>query len=257
MLLLEYRIHCSYLVLSESAQTGMKLYSQGYPDVKFRRYDEPLFCESFRDYSEVMPEALQHIITELTPWLQEYGYFLLFVAIAVEGFGIPAPGQSLLIVASLLAATGQMSLPLVLIVAACGALSGNSLGYFIGWRFGDVLLKKGWIKPQLEDKIHSVISQYGIAALVLSRFVEGLKQFMFIGCGLAKMPLKQFIIGNSLATSIWVTLFGLGPVLIRDQIAPILAFYHQHKYPAWAIISLLLAALLVFIWRKWQLKKTQ
>ncbi|MDV5391778.1 DedA family protein [Shewanella xiamenensis] len=201
-----------------------------------------------------MPEALQHLITEMTPWLQQYGYLLLFVAIAVEGFGIPAPGQSLLIVASLLAATGQMSLPLVLIVACVAALSGNSLGYFIGRSFGEVLLRKGWIKPQLEDKIHSVIGQYGIAALVLSRFVEGLKQFMFIGCGLAKMPFKQFVMGNLLATSIWVTLFGLGPVLIRDEIAPILTFYHQHKYPTWAIVSLLLISLLLLSWRKWQMK---
>lgn len=204
-----------------------------------------------------MPEVLQHLITEMTPWLQQYGYLLLFIAIALEGFGIPAPGQSLLIVASLLAATGQMSLPLVLMIAACGALSGNSLGYLIGWRFGDVLLKKGWIKPQLEDKIHGIIGQYGIVALVLSRFIEGLKQFIFIGCGLAKMPFRQFVVGNILATSIWVTLFGLGPVLIRDEIAPMLAFYHQHKYPTWAIVSLLIAFLLILTWRKWQTKNSQ
>jgi membrane protein DedA with SNARE-associated domain len=204
-----------------------------------------------------MPEVLQHLIAEMTPWLQQYGYLLLFIAIAVEGFGIPAPGQSLLIVASLLAATGQMSLPLVLMIATCGALSGNSLGYLIGWRFGDVLLKKGWIKPQLEDKIHGIIGQYGTAALVLSRFIEGLKQFMYIGCGLAKMPFRQFVVGNILATSIWVTLFGLGPVLIRDEIAPILAFYHQHKYPTWAIVSLILAALILFTWRKWQTQNPQ
>lgn len=93
-----------------------------------------------------MPDALQHIMSELTPWLQEYGYVLLFIAIAVEGFGIPAPGQSLLIVASLLAATGQMSLSAVLMVAACGALCGNSFGYYIGWRFG------GGVTEQRLDK---------------------------------------------------------------------------------------------------------
>ncbi|MGL4714061.1 MAG: DedA family protein [Shewanella sp.] len=201
-----------------------------------------------------MPEALQHIITELTPWLQQYGYLILFVAIAAEGFGIPAPGQSLLIVASLLAAAGQMSLPVVLTVAACGALCGNSVGYYIGWHFGDVMLKKGWIKPQLENKIHDIIGQYGIAALVLSRFVEGLKQFMFIGCGLAKMPLKQFVMGNGLATSIWVALFGLGPVLIRDEIAPMLAFYHQHKYLTWTVVSLILTLIILSIWKKWNIK---
>ncbi|MCH1930209.1 DedA family protein [Shewanella sp. A25] len=149
-----------------------------------------------------MPEALQHIINEMTPWLSQYGYLLLFIAIAVEGFGIPAPGQSLLIVASLISTTGDMSLALVITVAALAALTGNSVGYFIGRRFGHLLRDKGWIKPNLEAKLHNSIDRYGITALVISRFIEGLKQFMFIGCGLAEMPLKPFIIGNILATSL-------------------------------------------------------
>ena len=92
-----------------------------------------------------------------------------------------------------------------------------------------------------------------MAALVLNRFVEGLKQFMFIGCGLARCLLSN-LYGQPTRHHIWVTLFGLGPVLIRDEIAPILAFYHQHKYPTWAIVSLLLISLLLLSWRKWQMK---
>ena len=186
-----------------------------------------------------MPEALQHIMAEMTPWLQQYGYFILALAIAIEGVGIPAPGQSLLIVASLLAAAGQMSLPLVLIVAGSSAFIGNSLGYFLGIKFGDVLIKKGWVKESTEAKLHGFIGKYGLAALLLSRFIEGLKQTIFIGCGMAKMSLNKFLLGNTLATGLWLTLFGLGPVLIRDELTPILAFYHHHQHLFWLIITVI------------------
>ncbi|WP_305416806.1 DedA family protein [Photobacterium leiognathi] len=92
-------------------------------------------------------ESIQHIITELTPLLHEYGYYILALAIAVEGMGIPAPGQSLLIVASLLASTGKMSLPMVLTVAWASSFIGNSIGYFIGRQFGHVLTKKNGLSP--------------------------------------------------------------------------------------------------------------
>lgn len=187
-----------------------------------------------------MPEALQHIMTEMTPWLQQYGYLILALAIAIEGVGIPAPGQSLLIVASLLAATGEMSLPLVLIVAGSSAFIGNSLGYLLGEKFGDILLKKGWIKADTEAKLHSFIGKYGLIALLLSRFIEGLKQTIFIGCGMAKMPLKKFLLGNTLATGLWLGLFGLGPLFIRNELTPILSFYHHHQHLFWLVITSLI-----------------
>ena len=194
-----------------------------------------------------MPEALQHIMAEMTPWLQQYGYLILALAIAIEGVGIPAPGQSLLIVASLLAATGQMSLPLVLIVAGSSAFIGNSLGYFLGIKFGDILLKKGWIKQSSEAKLHAFIAKYGLVALLLSRFIEGLKQTIFIGCGMAKMPLQKFLLGNALATGIWMTLFGLGPVLLRKELTPILAFYHHNQQFFWLFTTCLgIIGLVVF-----------
>lgn len=186
-----------------------------------------------------MPEALQHIITDMTPWLQQYGYLILALAIAVEGIGIPAPGQSLLIVASLLTATGQMSLPLVLIVAGSSAFIGNSLGYLLGIKCGDIFLEKGWIKESTETKLHAFISKYGLIALLLSRFIEGLKQTIFIGCGMAKMPFHKFIIGNTMATVLWLTLFSLGPILISEELTPILIFYHHHQQLFWFAITAL------------------
>ena len=191
-----------------------------------------------------MLDTLHHIINELSPYLHQYGLFILALAVAVEGFGIPAPGQSFLVVSGMLAANGEMSLSGVLSVGALAAFSGNCIGYFIGLKFGNVLLEKGWVKPETEKKLHGFIGKYGIAALLMSRFVEGLKQTLCIGCGIAKLPLRTFLLGNALATLVWVIIFGVGPALLTHEMGPLVAFYHSHRMLMWGIgsaITLLLS----------------
>ena len=195
-----------------------------------------------------MLDTLHHIINDLSPYLHHYGLFILALAVAVEGFGIPAPGQSFLIVSGMLAANGEMSLPGVLSVGALAAFGGNCIGYLIGLKFGNVLLEKGWIKAETEQKLHAFIGKYGIAALLMSRFVEGLKQTLCIGCGIAKLPLRTFLLGNALATVVWVVIFGLGPALLTHEMGPLLAFYHSHRMLMWGVGTLLILLIPISLW---------
>ncbi len=201
--------------------------------------------------------SLEHIISDMTPLLQQYGYLVMALAIAVEGIGIPAPGQSLLIVAALLAASGKMSLPLVLLVAAASAFCGNTAGYVLGQKFGHVLLKKGWIKPATEQRLHGFIEKYGIKALLISRFVEGIKQFICIGCGIAQMPAAKFFTGNFMATLIWVAIFGLGPVFLKGELAPLMNFYHHNQIASWAVIAAVVVSLACTLYISWRRKKPE
>jgi membrane protein DedA with SNARE-associated domain len=201
--------------------------------------------------------AFQHLITELTPLLQEYGYFVLALAIAVEGMGIPAPGQSLLIVASFLSVSGTMSLPLILIVAGLSAFLGNTGGYLIGAKFGHVIERKQWIKPSNMTKMHAFIAKYGIVGLLLSRFVEGIKQFICLGCGMAEMSPLRFYVGNFFAVILWLIVFGLGPALLHDQIGHILAFYHHYQLWFWCIAATIIILLIATVWYFWRRRKQQ
>ena len=191
--------------------------------------------------------AFQHLITELTPLLQEYGYVILALAIAVEGMGIPAPGQSFLIVASFLSASGTMSLPLILIVAGVSAFVGNSCGYLIGRKFGHVVERKQWIKPPTLKKLHAFIGKYGVIGLLMSRFVEGIKQFICLGCGMAEMPAAKFYIGNFVAVILWLLVFGVAPAMLHDEIGPILGFYHHYQIWFWSAAGLLILIIIAFI----------
>lgn len=197
-----------------------------------------------------MLHTLQTLVSDLGPYLHQYGYLLLALAIAVEGFGVPAPGQALLIVSGVLAAEGELALPGVLLVAAGSAFGGNLIGYFLGLKGEGWLRRKGWIAPATEARLHRFIGRYGIAVLLLSRFVEGLKQTMALGCGLANMPLRTFLFGNALATAVWVALFGLAPALLWHERTAMTLFYHGHTALTWGIVTtVLLTILLLWRWR--------
>jgi len=67
-------------------------------------------------------------------------YWAMFGAIMLEGFAVPMPGQTLLIVASFLASRGELQLHLVLFTAWMAAIGGSNIGYAIGRHGGRKLV---------------------------------------------------------------------------------------------------------------------
>ena len=81
-------------------------------------------------------------MARVQPLLARYGYGAAFAAVMVEGMGIPAPGQTLLMAGALEAAAGRMNIVLLLFVVALAAVFGNSVGYAIGRWGGRAALNK-------------------------------------------------------------------------------------------------------------------
>ena len=73
---------------------------------------------------ERLEHDLKKAVARVQPVLDRYGYPAVFLTILVEGVGIPAPGQTLLIVAALTAAHGHLSIVWVLILACTGRRAG-------------------------------------------------------------------------------------------------------------------------------------
>ncbi len=178
----------------------------------------------------------------MKPLLEEYGYLALVVSIFLEGVGVPMPGQSLLIAASILSSEQVMNLSTVMIASWLSCFFGNTCGYLIGYYFEGWLDKKGYISGPKIARLQYAIQKYGPACLIVSRFIEGMKQFMPLACGVAKMPRKEFLLGNALAATIWVMVFSLLTNYVFENINSLGPFYRQYKYFVWTIAAGL------FIW---------
>ena len=94
------------------------------------------------------------------------------------------------------------------------------------------------------QKLQNTIQKYGPACLVVSRFVEGMKQFMLLACGIAKMPRKEFLLGNALATTIWVAVFSLLTNFAFEHLSVLSQFYTDHRYVVWSSAALLFSLMI-------------
>ncbi|MGR5195758.1 DedA family protein [Vibrio rotiferianus] len=186
----------------------------------------------------------------MKPLLEQYGYLALVISIFLEGLGIPMPGQSMMIAASIISSEHVMNLSLVMIVSWLSCFFGNTCGYLIGYYFEGWLDKKGYISGPKMQKLQSSIQRYGPACLVVSRFVEGMKQFMPLACGIAKMSRKEFLLGNALATTIWVAVFSLLTNFAFEHLSVLSQFYTEHRYLIWSSAALLFSLMIIALLKR-------
>src|SRR4051794_38234818 len=83
------------------------------------------------------------LASALDDLLTNFGYLAVFAMIGIESLGIPAPGETMLVTASVYAgATGNLEIWGVIAAATAGAIIGDNIGYGIGRGGGDKVLPK-------------------------------------------------------------------------------------------------------------------
>ena len=192
-------------------------------------------------------EKIQHDITSVKPWLDLYGYGAIFVAVGVEGFGIPAPGETVL-VAGALDATSPTGLNIggLLLTAFLAAVLGNSLGYWIGHQGGRALLQRFRVNERHLQKIEHGFARYGGGLIITARFFDGLRQLSGIAAGILEMPWWTFTLFNVLGAALWVGCWGLGVYYLDEHLHAILAIVRRLN--PWVAAMTLTGLMLVLAW---------
>ncbi len=181
-------------------------------------------------------------------FLRDYGYAALFFVVLVENFGIPAPGQTLLITAAVLAAQGKLNLAAVLLDASMAAFIGACIGYWIGVNGGRRLLLRFGRYVRIGEaelqRLESRFSHYGGWFVTFARFFEVLRQLNGVVAGIAGMPLKYFLPTNLAGAVLWTSVWGLGSWRLGRRIEDL---YESLTEKAGSIFILLSAVVLVVL----------
>lgn len=200
---------------------------------------------------------VDHYLAKVTPWLDRYGYAAVFVAVMVEGCGIPTPGQTLLIAASLAAAGGRLNLTLLLVVATAAALTGNSIGYLLGRWGGRPLLYRFRVNEQHLQRVENLFRRRGGGLIIVSRFLDGLRQLNGITAGILQMPWLVFTCYNLVGAVLWSFFWGLGPFFLDRHL---LALHHfMDRFRPWIAIPgiVCFTLLIIYILRRKGLSATK
>ena len=178
------------------------------------------------------------------------GVLLVVVAavVAVESFGVPLPGETILIAAQLAVVVhpGAVSPWTVALAATVGAVGGDTFGYWMGRRYGKNLLFAGSRRfPRLlsRTKIDAALaslSRYGLWAVFLGRFVAVLRIFTSPLAGASGIPYHRFIVASALGSAGWA--FGL-TALVELAGPEVRALVHQTSWVA--LIAVVVVAAVV------------
>jgi membrane protein DedA with SNARE-associated domain len=191
--------------------------------------------------------VLPGFLNDLSSPLDHYGLWAVLALVLIEDFGIPVPGETVLIAAAVFAGSGRMNVFAVALVGFAAAVLGDNIGYAIG-RFGGRKLVDRWGKyvfltPERLERAESFFGRHGAKIIVIARFVEGLRQANGIIAGIGKMDWRRFLACNALGAALWVgTWVGVGYLAGRH----ITAIYNAiTKYSLYAAI---VAVIAIAIW---------
>jgi membrane protein DedA with SNARE-associated domain len=88
------------------------------------------------------PPPLPGALGALAPLLDHYGYLAVAGLITLEDFGVPVPGETVLIAAAVYTGAGQMNIIAVGLIAVAAAVIGDNIGYAIGYFGGRRLVER-------------------------------------------------------------------------------------------------------------------
>lgn len=155
--------------------------------------------------------------------LASYGYLAVFVFVGIESLGIPFPGETMLLTASIYAgATGQLYIVFVIVSAAAGAIIGDNIGFGIGYWGGYRLLVRYGKYVRLDERKVKVgrylFLKHGGKVVFFGRFVSILRTYAAFLAGTNRMPWWRFFVFNAAGGIVWSTLYGLGAYYLGHEI---------------------------------------
>lgn len=133
-------------------------------------------------------------------------YLAMAVVAAVENVFPPIPADTVVAFGSWLAARGDGSALGAFLATWGGNVAGAAAMYWVGRRHGTAWLRQRFPKlvdERQERRLKDMYSKYGVAALVISRFLPGIRALVPPLAGALQVPPVAAIGATALASGLW------------------------------------------------------
>lgn len=141
---------------------------------------------------------------------QLFGYPLVAFGIGLESMGIPAPGETILLIAAAAAATtGTGNIVGVILAAAAGAVIGDNIAFTLGQHYGRSLLTRiPFVDEQKLAHSEAFFHKHGSKTVIIARFIPVVRSVVAYIAGINKMRHRTFTVYNLVGGLLWATLIG-------------------------------------------------
>lgn len=163
----------------------------------------------------VMHETLLDWIRLCEPYVDRYGYLVLFLGVMAENAALPVPGETILIIAAFYSSPsyGNLHLGAVIGLATVAAIMGDNVSFYIGRRFGRPFLERYGkyllITARRLKKVEAFFEHHGERTIFFQRWITGVRVIGALVAGSTHMPWSRFLWYNCLGAVTWVTIIAV------------------------------------------------
>jgi len=192
--------------------------------------------------------------TQLTNWIDTWGYLGVVLFVFAGNIGIPVPEETVLLAAGFIAGRNELDLRTLYMVGIASAVAGDCCGFAFGRTGGQRLIERLGQRFKFVRERHEYLRQFFIAhgskAVFMARFVVGARFMAGPMEGAAGMPFWRFLGWNLLGALIWCSLVITVGFLVGDELDWVAAMVHRAGH--WMGLGVLLVAIMLLLWRREQ-----
>ena len=213
------------------------------------------------DLIRSVPDSPQGLLDFVTNLLTNYGYLVIFLGSALDNFGLPSSGDVVMFAGGFFANSGQVALPLVMLVGFLGATVSDNSVYWIGRIGGRPLLNRITrirllsfiLDAKSLGKVERYFEEHGRKMVLVGRFGPGLRSMTPLFAGVSRMKYYHFLPYNLAATTTWALLTGTIGYVFGQYWTELLSIARSFGYVFVVLIAFLVV--LYFLRRRRNRKK--
>jgi membrane protein DedA with SNARE-associated domain len=191
--------------------------------------------------------------------LKLIGLPLVFFGVGIESMGIPIPGETVLVIAAVVAGRGSLVPWQVALCAWAGAVIGDNIGYALGHHYGERFWTlpgiRRFYRPARVARAESFFKRRsGWLVVFLARFVAILRIFAGPIAGISRMGWRAFLFANALGGACWVAAVMVVGLLVGSNLHRAIKIVESSGYIGLAVLVLIAVAGALF-WRRGERRK--
>jgi membrane-associated protein len=195
---------------------------------------------------------MHDVIDTIRHFLIAWGYWAVALGLLLENAGVPVPGETILILASVLSFnTHELRLGWIIVVGTIAATTGDNLGYWIGRKGGRPLLER-WqrffrVRDEHLSSAENLLARYGSAAIFFARFITGVRVIAGPLAGVLRMHWRRFAFFNFLGALVWVVVVASLGYSFGSQWGRLLELMKEAN---WIILAVAAVAVVIALWKR-------
>jgi membrane-associated protein len=205
--------------------------------------------------------VVKQIIRWVGPLFTSAGYPVVGVAVLLERsifLGLIIPGDVILALGGVYAGRKELNLAAVIVIGTLAAISGESIGYFLGRRYGRALITKLPLVRRLDKQFESAERYFrkrGGLTVAIGRYATAAGAFVPFVAGMSEMPYQTFLAYDIPAIAVWATGITLVGYYFGRNLDTVERILSRFGYVMLAVLVVLIVAQI--LWKRFRKKPGQ